>query len=545
MKKNKFIEGTLFAYVVILLTKVLGALYVIPFYKIVGEAGGVLYSYAYSVYSFFLDISISGIPTAISMIIAEYNSLKMFNEREFTFKTANKIVSIISLICFLVMFVFAKPFATFFISDIAEQVSIDSIVLVIRVISFCLLIIPFLSAIRGYLQGNKYVATSSFSQLIEQTVRVLIALVGSYVAINIWHLDISKGVAFALSGTVIGGVIAYLYLRLKVHRNKSELMEGVTKASDSKVGQKEIIKKIFTRAAPVILIAATQNLYGMIDIKLIIKGLYEIGFDAEACQLVASIAVTWAPKICMIINSIAISMCLSIIPYIVNSFVNNEKEELNRKFNQAVNTILYISIPLAFFICLFKDDVYTIFYGASKYGGNLLAVDAILSIFFCVQMVMDMILQSMKNYKIVFLNTGVGLFLNAALDIPMILFLNNIGVHPYVGSLVASIIGQSVSILIIMIGMKIKYDFKYLSILKNLIIIILSSTVMGFIAYFMQLFITISPDRIMKVVQCGIIGLVAFSLYALVTYALGIMKEVLGEDFLNKFKLRKNNYEGE
>ena len=53
MKKNKFIEGTLFTYIVILITKVIGALYVIPFYKIIGEAGGVLYSYAYSVYAFF------------------------------------------------------------------------------------------------------------------------------------------------------------------------------------------------------------------------------------------------------------------------------------------------------------------------------------------------------------------------------------------------------------------------------------------------------------------------------------------------------------
>ena len=69
MKKNKFVEGTMFAYAMILITKVVGALYVIPFYKIIGEAGGVLYSYAYSVYNFFLDISTSGVPTAVSIII--------------------------------------------------------------------------------------------------------------------------------------------------------------------------------------------------------------------------------------------------------------------------------------------------------------------------------------------------------------------------------------------------------------------------------------------------------------------------------------------
>ncbi len=540
MKKNKFIEGTLFTYAVILLTKILGALYVIPFYNIIGESGGVLYSYAYNIYSFFLDISISGIPTAISIIIAEYNTLKMFNEREFTLKTANKIVSIISVICFVLMFTLAEPFARFFVADIEEQVTLSSIVLVIRVISFCLLIIPFLSAIRGYLQGNKYVSTSSSSQLVEQIVRIFIALVGSYVAINIWNLDVSVGVAIALSGTVLGGLSAYLLLRYKIHKNKKELLEGVTSTKEVNVTTKELVKKIFSRAIPVIIIAATQNLYNMIDLRLIITGLHSIGFDPETCQLIGSICSTWAPKICMIINSIAVSMCLSIIPYIVNSFVKNEHEELNKKFNQAVNTILYISIPLAIFICIFKDDIYNIFYGPSTYGGNILAVDAILSIFFCVQMIMDMILQGMKNYKIVFINTGIGLFINAALDIPIILLLNKWGFHPYIGSIIASIIGQSVSIAIIMISIKKKYKFDYKPILKNLVIIILASLIMGLVVYVIQLNVTISPARVLKTVQCGAIGLVAVLIYLLSTYFSGTIKEVLGEDFiknlLGKFK---------
>jgi len=549
MKKNRFVEGTLFAYIVILLTKVIGALYVIPFYKIIGQAGGVLYSYAYSVYALFLDASTSGIPTAISLIIAEYNSLKMFNEREFAFKTANKIVTIVSVICFLIMFTFAKYFAEFFVSDLENKVEINSIVLVIRVISFCLLIIPFLSAIRGYLQGNKYVSTSSSSQLIEQVVRVFIALVGSYIAINIWSLDVSVGVAIALSGTVIGGLVAYLVLRLKVSRNKKELMEGVTDPKESTVTSKEIIKKIFSRAIPVILIAATQNIYGIVDLRLIIKGLYQIGFDTDTCQVIGSIVVTWAPKICMIINSIAISMCLSIIPFIVQSFIKKDHKELNSKFNQAVNTILYISIPLAVFLCVFKDNIYYLFYDKSIYGGNVLAVSAILSIFFCVQMVMDMILQGMKNYKIVFINTGIGLLINAALDIPIILLLNKLNFYPYVGSLIASIIGQSVSIAIIMIGIRKKYEFNYKPILKNLLIILATSLIMGFLAYGIKQLVSLSFSKVTLTIQLGAIGVVVILIYVLSTYALGSFKDVFGEDFLsnikNKFVKKNSSSEGE
>ena len=57
LKKNTFIQGTLIASISLIMIKILGALYVIPFYKIIGESGGTLYSYAYSIYSLFLNIS--------------------------------------------------------------------------------------------------------------------------------------------------------------------------------------------------------------------------------------------------------------------------------------------------------------------------------------------------------------------------------------------------------------------------------------------------------------------------------------------------------
>ena len=62
LKKNSFIQGTLIASFSLIFIKILGAVYVIPFYKIIGESGGTLYSYAYNIYSLFLNISTEGIP---------------------------------------------------------------------------------------------------------------------------------------------------------------------------------------------------------------------------------------------------------------------------------------------------------------------------------------------------------------------------------------------------------------------------------------------------------------------------------------------------
>ena len=66
MKKNSFITGTLVATLSLVFVKILGMLYVVPFYAIVGSKGGALYSYAYNIYNIFLLISAAGIPSAIS-----------------------------------------------------------------------------------------------------------------------------------------------------------------------------------------------------------------------------------------------------------------------------------------------------------------------------------------------------------------------------------------------------------------------------------------------------------------------------------------------
>ena len=42
MKKNSFLEGTIIATLAIIIVKILGMLYVIPFYAIVGSNGSTL-----------------------------------------------------------------------------------------------------------------------------------------------------------------------------------------------------------------------------------------------------------------------------------------------------------------------------------------------------------------------------------------------------------------------------------------------------------------------------------------------------------------------
>ena len=531
MKKNTFVEGTIISYILIVITKLLGALYVIPFYNIVGEEGWVLNTYAYNVYNLFLNISTSGIPVAVAIIIAEYNALKMINERDYAYKVATKVISIISVIAFLIMFIFAKYIALFFINGVEVGSNLSDIVMVIRVVSFCILIIPFLSITRGYLQGNKYVSPSSFSQLLEQIIRIAVVLIGSYVAINVLNMTSAQGVSVSLLGAFLGGVVAFIYLRSKIRKNKESFDEGKTKDS-LKVNQREVIKKIIFYSIPIVIVSLTQNIYEIVDFKLILKGLVKIGISGAKAESYATMITASAPKICMIINALALGLVASIIPFIVNEFVNKNKENMNKLFNQALSTILYISIPLSCFIILFSKELYFIFYEYSLDGSIILITNSIVSIFFSINLVINTMLQSMKRYKLIYINSICGLVLNAVLDIPLIMLFNKVGVYPFIATLVATICGQLLSISIVMISLRKEFDFKYSDIYSNCAKVLINTLPAVIVMYLITLIKADSTLMILAKIALG--GLSGVIIYLFITYKDKLMEDVFKQDMLKK-----------
>ena len=126
MKKNSFIEGTFIATASIILVKILGMLYVVPFYIIVGSKGGALYSYAYNIYLIFLSISSAGIPSAISKIISEYNALGKIEAKTRAFQLGKKFIGYFSVVAFIILFVFAEELATLILGNLSGGNTIEN-----------------------------------------------------------------------------------------------------------------------------------------------------------------------------------------------------------------------------------------------------------------------------------------------------------------------------------------------------------------------------------------------------------------------------------
>ena len=254
MKKSTFVKGAFITTLGIIITKILGILYVIPFHAVIGEVGGALYGYAYTIYLVFMSISSAGIPLAISRLVSEYQTLGYYSVKQRVFILGKRIALLLGIICFLIILIFAPLLAKAVLGNVSGGNTIEDVTFVIRVIGSAILIVPILSVYRGYFEGHRFMSAPSISQVLEQLVRVLIIIFGSFTAIKVFNLDLTTSVGIALSGATVGAFVAYIYLVNKRLKNKQKFNERLRPVNEPIISDKTIIRKIFYYAIPFIMI---------------------------------------------------------------------------------------------------------------------------------------------------------------------------------------------------------------------------------------------------------------------------------------------------
>lgn len=534
MRKSGFVEGTMIATFAIVLVKILGMLYVIPFYSIVGSDGGALYSYAYNIYMIFLGISSAGLPNAISKIISEYNTLGMDDAKNRAYYLAKRLVIFISLVTFLVLFILAEEIGMFIIGDLDGANSAKDVAFVIRCVSPAVLVIPFLSITKGYLQGHNYVTPSSISQLIEQVVRIAVILIGSYLILKVFDGSLPLAIGVAVSGALFGGIVGYLYLKWTIRKYKKDLAIDEN-AKSTKELDKELLRKIIKYAIPFIIINIVTNIYNFTDQILVLRTLEYLKFNAKDIEFIASAISTWSPKICMIINSMAMGMTVSLIPTIVRAYTNKEKEEVENKVNKSIGMMFFISLPLVLGLAVLATPTWRVFYNDNIYGGMILRLAVFSALIANIYMVLSTILQSLNKNKEVYLVSCSGFMLNAILDVPLMLLFNYLGLHSFLGSIVSSICGFGISIIIglLLLRKEDKMSFKMaFGIIARSLICGIS---MVLVLVVVNALLPFNPNDLSDAIFMIIINvIIGAPIYVGLSYKLNLLKDVFGQEMLDK-----------
>ena len=536
LKKNSFVEGAVISTIGIVLCKILGIIYVIPFRAIIGTQGAILYSYAYTIYAVFASLSSTGIPSAMAKAVSEYNTLGYYNAQERAYKIGKYIIVILGIICFLVLFIFAPQISYLIIGDIEGGNSIEDITFVIRVISTALLFIPILSVSKGYVQGHRMMAVPAIANVIEQLVRVIVIVGGSYLTLKVFNLSITTAVGVATFGATAGALVAYLYIINKINKSREELKrDEKPKKEEAKLTNKVIFKRIVIYSLPFILIEFIRSIYNTVDVFTVVKGLVNLGYDVNTAENVLSIVTTWGSKLNMIILAITFGLTMSIIPNIVRSATLKDYKDVSVKINQSLKIILYTALPMTLGIWFLSSSVWTIFYGYDKLSVDVFSfyiLQSIINSFFYVLVDTTTALDKPK----IALGTLFGSFiLKALLNVPMMHFMKFIGIEAYYGTIVTTILVQFLAVIYLLYKLNKVYKVNYKSSIVPAIKIILMNGIMLLSIMIVRLFLgTFETTRLWALLEIIIYALIGGVIYLILSIKNNMLEEVFGKQFINK-----------
>ena len=540
MKKNSFLAGAAISTIGIVVTKIIGLIYVIPFYAIIGVQGGALYSYAYSIYNMFLNLATSGIPVAMSKVVSEYNSLKEYYTKEQTFKIGLKIIAVLCITVFLILFIFAPQLAYLIIGDVTGGNTIEDVTFVIRVISTAILVVPFLSVSKGYLQGHKIMWVSSIANILEQIVRVIVIIAGSFLAVKVFHTSITTAVGIAVFGATVGAIAAYFYVHDKIKKNKKELnRDAVQTRNEAKIDTKAIAKKIIFYALPFVVISVLQSAFVMVDVFTVVKSLVGLGYTTAISENVLSVIATWGSKLNMIVMSISTGIIMSLIPSIASYYAVKNYKEVNAKINQAIQTLLLVTVPLAVGISFMAADVWTVFYGYNELNISIFRILILSQIPLSICSVMVNANQTLNHTKQTIIALGGSVLTKIILNVPFMHLFNAIGLEAYYAPIILNMIIDTSASLYLLIVIKKKTNISYLKSVRTLIKVTLCTAIMVTSLTILNIFIpNITTSRFLAILQLILYGIIGVIIYFIVAYKSKTIDEILGKNAVQNILLK-------
>ena len=200
-RKQTIIQGTLILTITGFLSRFMGFFYRIFMSRTFGEEGVGLYQLIFPVYALCFSLTTAGMETAISRSVARKTSLGKPKEAREILVSGLFFSFLLSCICTVIL----QKNTTFIANAILGDARCEPL---LTVLSYTMPFAAIHSCICGYCYGLKQTKIPAFSQLIEQTARI--------VSVYVFYLILMQDqkivpVSIAVSGLVIGEMASAFY----------------------------------------------------------------------------------------------------------------------------------------------------------------------------------------------------------------------------------------------------------------------------------------------------------------------------------------------
>ncbi len=421
--KQKMITGSAWMTAGSITSRILGAIYVIPWvawFGVYSNQANATYAQGYNIYNMFITIATAGIPSAISKMVAHYNGLNQVQMSRKLYRAGIAVALVSGVICAAIMMLGAPLFAR---GD-------KNVIPVIRSLSWAILLIPWMSITRGYLQGYNWMAPSAMSQFVEQLFRVIYMLSATYLIMKVgsgnWVHAVTQSTFAAFIGAIGSvAILGWSYLR---HMGDMQQMEAESVPLESDVSAFRLIFNIVYQAIPFIIIESGITIFQLVDQYTFEPMMHAVGhFTHYQVDVLYALFSFNANKLYMIIISLAAAMAVTAIPLLAEARVKDDVPGMRDQISNILMLFYFVMVPASLGLSSLAQPIYTVFYRYDPAGVTMLKFASFISITLGLYTVAAAMMQGISENMKMMKYLIVGLIIKAILQFPMIWLFKGIG----------------------------------------------------------------------------------------------------------------------
>ena len=387
-KKQNYLHGAAILAAGVVIMKILGALYKIPLGNILGDDGYGYFNTAYNIYNVFLTLATAGFPVALSRMISEANTLGRTGQARRTFRVALCAFAVIGAVGSLIMFLFHTELAVAMNGPKSAQS--------ILALSPAVLLCCVLSAYRGYCQGNGNMKPTTVGQVLEVLAKVI---VGFSIALVFTKQGKSLPLcsAGAIFGVVVGSLVALVYMFVYKRRNYPDLP---VPGEDKPTSRLRILGELLRVGIPITLGASVMSLFTLIDNKLVLYQLQNsAGFASAAADTLWGVY-SKAMTLYNLPAAFITPLTISVVPSIAACVAAAKYDDGCEIGESSIRIASIICFPMGVGLAVLSTPIMNAVYPtAHESGGRLLMYMGVASVFVCLALITNAILQAHGNEK--------------------------------------------------------------------------------------------------------------------------------------------------
>lgn len=388
MRVPNLVLSTIILFISNLIVRLLGFLYKIFLSRVMGDVGLGIYHMIFNFLMICIALTTTGIPTALSCLVAKKNALNSKKDANIFFISTLYVAFFISLFISLIVSVCSNYLSLRLLKN-------ESLNLFVLSICPAIVLITISNVFRGYFYGIKKVMVPAIGQVIEQLTRILfVFLLSMYIS------DKAMICYVTLIGISMGEAINVLYMSICLYKESSLYNTFTIRLRDFYYSSIETLKMALpitcNRMSSVIL----QSVSSMIvPSRLVLSGIsydQSIGIYGIICGMVMPFV--YLPF------TIGSALVVNLIPSISQEIALNKYKKVRMKINYSLVLTIGVGLISSIFFYFSGEELCLLVFN-NKLAGQYLKAMYLAPLFLCLNQTLSSILHAIRKEIIASINT--------------------------------------------------------------------------------------------------------------------------------------------